>query len=143
MARRITGDAVGCAALALLLALLMYVLPDHAAPYQSLNVFFGVYVVLTVGGYICWSQMDKRMARPRWLLQAVTSVGIGVVFFFIDTLVGSLQGHHWQPSSPFSAAAATGIMFGITLLICPGYTFIAFSGWARSLVQSDAVTPAP
>lgn len=134
VSRRILADGVGFCTLAALVALFVCAMPGSNAFAVKVNDFLLGYIPLMVGGYIGWTQMHKKMPEPRWLLQAVTSIGVGAISFLVDTFVGSLQGHPWQLSSPFSAAASTGIMFGVTLLICPGYTFIAFSGWTRSLV---------
>jgi hypothetical protein len=61
----------------------------------------------------------------------VLSVGVGALSLMIDAMVGYLL---HGPKSLFEAAASTGIMFGFTLLVCPGFTAIALAGWGRSLV---------
>jgi hypothetical protein len=131
LVRRVLGDTVGLAALAVLVALLTHILPGGGTPYQLWNTFLVFFGVLAIPGYVCWVQIEKKEQQPRWLWQASISVGAGAVSFILDTLVGFL----WHPSLPIlHAATSTGIMFGLTTIICPGYTLIALSGWARSVV---------
>jgi hypothetical protein len=134
LVRRALGDLTGCAMLAILLALIVYGVPGLGTLAQRGNVFLPSYLGLVVGGYVCWLKMEKKLREPRWLLQAVGSVCVGAVFFIPDVLIGVYR----NPSLPvLAAAASTGMMFGVTLLACPGYALIAFSGWARSLVIGD------
>ena len=127
--RRVLGDVTGGGVLAVLVALVQ-VVPDTVTMLQFKNGFLLDYVPLVIAGYFAWLKMEK-LGSPRWLLQALASVGVGAVFFAMDVAFGMSE----NPSQPiFSAATSTGLMFGITLLVCPGYTFIALAGWTRSLV---------
>jgi len=131
LVRRVLGDVVGFATLVALIALLTYILRGVSTTYQLRNTFLALCGVMAIPGYICWIQMEKKQQPPHWLWQALISVGAGAASFILDTLVGLVL----HPSIPIlHAATATGIMFGITALICPGYTLIALSGWARSLI---------
>jgi hypothetical protein len=135
LVRRVLGDVVGLAALATLIALLTYILPGGGTPYQLRNTFLVFCGVLAIPGYVCWIQAEKKEQRPRWLWQALISVGVGAASFILDTLVGLAL----HPSLPIlHTATSTGIMFGITALICPGYTLIALSGWVRGLILHHA-----
>ena len=130
LVRRALSDTVGLATLAVLVAFLAYIVPSGETPDQIRNMFPLVYGVLAIPGYVCWIRIDNLKQQPHWILQALVSVAAGVVSFVLDTLVGFL----WHPSLPIlHAATSTGIMLGITALICPGYTLIAISGWVRSV----------
>ena len=132
--RRLLGDLIGLTILAALVAALIFVLPDAGTTPQRWRLFFMAYVALAVSGYVCWIQMGKRANEPRWLLAVLYSLGAGAVLIIPDILLGLYRDHSL---SLLEAAASTGIMFAITLFFCPGFTFIALSGWVRSFVVSS------
>jgi hypothetical protein len=129
--RRTLGDLAGAITLAALTAMIA------AFAYRFVGgtltgVSFAVYAVLVVPGYLYWVGMEKSGRNPQWVLQSVSSVGVGALSLIVDAGVGYLL---HGPESVLAAAASTGIMFGFTLLVCPGFTAIALAGWSRSLVM--------
>jgi hypothetical protein len=130
LTRRALSDAVSFATLAILVALLMSIISSTDTPAQRWNSSLAIYGVLGVSGYLCWLR-DKEQARVRWITEALVSIALGILILLPDILFG----HFWNPSLPaLEAATKTGMMFGITLCACPGYTLIALSGWVRSLI---------
>lgn len=141
------ADFVGCGVLAVLIGFVVYVLPESCMlpngifGYARIGDFLLVYVPLVVGGYFGWIWADKEEALPRWPMMALGSIGIGLVSFISDVVVGALQIH---PAARlqviFGAAVSTGLWFATTLFICPGLTFVCIAGWVRSLGLHRAVS---
>jgi len=98
--------------------------------HERVYVFIPIYLALVVAGYGAWVQLGRER-EPRWLLQALVSIGVGAVWFFVDVLLGLSED---SSLSLFAAAKSTGYMFGAALIVFPGYTLIALSGWVRGLV---------
>ncbi len=128
--RRALGDVIGAATLAALTGLIAAFVFKFTGG-TLVGVFLALYAVLAVPGYLYWVQMEKGQKSPQWLLQSVLSVGVGALSFTIDATAGYLL---HASKSILENAASTGIMFGITLLVCPGYTAVTLAGWTRSLV---------
>jgi len=131
LSRRALADLVGCAALFALVALLVWAISPGERLTQRVYLFIPIYLVLVLGGYIAWFQIERDVREPRWLLQALGSIALGAALFIVCVLYG-LYGD--SSLSMFAAAQSTGIMIGMTEIVCPGYTFIALSGWVRCLV---------
>ena len=131
---RVSADAAGLGALLALIALFLYSLPGDTPCYKNMFFTLIMWIILIVPGYSVWVNVHKRKIKPNWLLHAVVSIGVGSSFFVVDTIVGVLTGYRFESASIFSAAASTGFMFGTTLCVCPGFTFIAIAGWVRSLI---------
>lgn len=129
--RRILGDLMGSAILAVLVGTILYALPIAATGIQRRNLFLPAYGALLVGGYACWVQVDRRNPNMRWLSGIIYSLYAGLILLVIDILVGL-----WRDPKlpPLEAALSTEVMFAVTLLFCPGFTCIALAGWARSLI---------
>ena len=129
---RILGDLLGCTALAVFIALLIYPVTDLGSVPQRSAWFVGVYAALAIAAIFIWRRMNG--GRKQWLNQALFSVVTGIAWLLIDVAAGYLR----DPSSPLLEAVATSRLFFITLLLCPGYTAIALSGWVRSFVVGEA-----
>jgi hypothetical protein len=76
----------------------------------------------------------------RLIVGALSTIGVGVAFLLIDAIFGLYRDPHL---SLLQAAPAAGVMFAVTLLVCPAATFICLSGWARSLIVASERYQAP
>jgi hypothetical protein len=77
-----------------------------------------------------------------WAAAVGGSVFLGALSFGCDMLVGIIN---YPGLSPFRAATKVGspFGFGLTVLICPGFTMLAVAGCIRSLVlRSDSAKSA-
>ena len=94
-------------------------------------IWIVVAVGLGVGAYFVWRNEKSPKTPAGWLWFAIGSVVSGLVFFACDVLVGGSG--HTNPSVLEAAKRAGGPFgFGLTLLVCPGLTFISIAGiaWA-------------
>jgi hypothetical protein len=131
LVRRVLGDAVGCVTLAALVGLLVYVWPGETTPSKFKELFPPIFVVLAIVGYPCWIKKEKAMPDDSWLKGALLFFGFGMVSLACDILIGYLFDH---PASLLEAPLKVGIPFAVTLLLCPGFTFISLAGWTRNLM---------
>jgi uncharacterized membrane protein len=125
-------DVIGTAVLAgevLVLSLLVRILaPTLGVPYWG---WISFYAVAALGALLSWHS-ENRPAQSKSLMRlAVGSVVLGVLFFGIDVLIGSLHGPY---HSLIDAAGHAGGPFGIitTLLVCPGITIFAAASAVRA-----------
>lgn len=117
--------------MALLTWLAVCVFSWEATLDQRGNSFLLVYLPLVAAGYFYWYQVEKEKDDPHWIKQMMVSIALGVAFFGLDVLLGKF---HDPSLTIIDAATSKGIMFGITMIICPGFTFVAFAGWVRSKI---------
>jgi hypothetical protein len=130
---RVLPDMIGAAVLAgevLVLSVLVRILiPTLGVPYWGWILFVAV-----IGALLSWHS-ENRPAQPKSLMRLVVgSVVLGVLFFAIDVLVGSIGSIHKPYHSLIDAAGHAGGPFGIitTLLVCPGITIFALASAARA-----------
>jgi hypothetical protein len=92
-------------------------------------------VGLGVGAHFVWHSEKSAKTAEGWLWSAMGSVIVGLVFFACDVWVGG-SGH--ASLSAWEAAKNAGgpFGFGLTLVVCPGLTFISIAGIARTGVAS-------
>jgi hypothetical protein len=127
------ADFAACATLAALCGLIIAVYPGAAAVEHDPLRYIAIYVVFALMGLLIWRQAQAGQGEPRWQFLAISSVGVGIVFFICNITIG----HFVTPELPLlTAAVELRGAFGIatTLIICPGVTFIALCGWVRSLL---------
>jgi len=63
----------------------------------------------------------------------IISLICGAIFFSIDVLVGSSDGHY---ETFIEAASHSGLLgLPLTILVCPVGTIVAFGSWLRCLVE--------
>jgi hypothetical protein len=131
---RVLGDISGFATLATFVSLVSFFI-FRSVRGTPMGVFLFIYVLLGLPGYLYWVKTGKGEAQPQWLLQALQSIVVGTASCIVDVVVG-----YWlhKPKSIMAAAASTNVLFGLTLLVCPGFTAVAFAGWIRSLVIQGA-----
>lgn len=128
---RILGDVVGCIVLAFFIASLIFTFPRLGTLTQRLHLFGGIYVALAIAAVFWWHR--SRANRRQWLAGIQFSVVAGLAWFLIDVAIAYFD----NPSVPLLDALISGHSLFITLLLCPGYTAMAFSGWIRSFVLCD------
>jgi hypothetical protein len=92
-------------------------------------------VGLGVGAHFVWHSEKSAKTAEGWLWSAMGSVIVGLVFFACDVWVGG-SGH--ASLSAWEAAKNAGgpFGFGLTLVVCPGLTFVSIAGIARTGVAS-------
>lgn len=130
MVRRVCADLIGCITLGLLTAVFIEIIPYHSGTF--LVPFVIVYGVLLIPGYFWWTRMHRETLNPRWLRQGVASIVVALAALVFDFVVGFAL-HPSLRSIP-EILSSSGILLGMTLLISPGYTFVALAGFMRSLV---------
>jgi hypothetical protein len=131
MIRRFLGDLLGLLTLASLVASLVYVWPGNTTPDKFKELFPSIYILFAMSGYACWLVKERTMPNESWLVGAMWSIAGGIISLAGDILIG----HLFNPSVPIiRAPLSAGIPFAVTLILCPGLTFICVAGWARSLV---------
>jgi hypothetical protein len=126
----IIGDASGLAVLLGLFALsVLLFLPIEASSWIIISFLFVAASAISV---FFWHN-ERSLDTPKgWLQLALFSVPIGAIFLGIDILLGRF----WYPDMPLlQVTTKVGGLFGIvvTLAVCPGLTFIALAGSARTL----------
>lgn len=125
------ADTAGLAVLAILYAFCLAIYPGVRSVALDPVRFVALYLPFALIGFFVWHQEPAIGRSPRWASVAVSSIGVGFFFFLCNIAIG----HYLEPELPLLAAAAQlrgpwGI--ATTLLVCPGVTFLALSGWARS-----------
>jgi len=131
MVRRVLGDAIGFLTLAVLVGFLVYAWPGATTPSKLKELFPPIYILLAIPTYVCWIAKERKAPNTSWLFGAMWSIFAGIISLAGDTLFGYLI----NPStSLLKAPLFAGIPFAVTLCLCPGLTYIAISGWVRSLV---------
>jgi hypothetical protein len=133
MFNRMLGDVVGCVVLAFFIASLIFSFPRLGTLSQRLHLFSGIYVALAIAAVFWWHRSGAN--RRQWLAGIQFSVVAGLAWFLIDVAIAYFN----DPSVPLLDALISGHSFFITLLLCPGYTAMTFSGWIRSFVICDTV----
>lgn len=128
------ADIAGLAVLAMLYGLsLATVYPGRTIVAQDPMRFVAIYLPFALVALFVWHQKRAIHKEPKWPTFAVSSIVLGALFFIGDLAIG----HYLDPELPVLTAAMQlrgPWGFETTLLICPGVTFLALSGWARSLL---------
>ena len=104
-------------------------------------LFFFIYLALAAGCLYVWHATFCPETPTEWIFLGVGSVLGGALFFGADILIG----HFSHPDLPLiEAGTKAGGMFGFiaTLGVCPGGTFVAVAGLARSLLGVRAANHA-
>jgi len=125
------ADTAGFAVLAILFALCLAIYPGVRSVALDPVRFVALYLPFALIGFLVWHQEQAIGKSPRWATVAISSIGLGFFFFLCNVAIG----HYLDPELPLlTAAARLRGPWGIatTLLVCPGVTFLAVSGWARS-----------
>lgn len=139
---RYTADAIGLLVLAILAALVAWVI---AAVYNTQNAVWAFIVGLPILGIcalIAWHSNKWPADWQTVLIFALGSILVGAAFLLTDGLIGGST----DPQVPFrNAIWRAGSPFGIllTIAVCPCFTLIALSGTVRGLllaIETDSQT---
>jgi len=108
------------------------------APGSDPRIYLSVSGILSTGALGLWhnKRMEFAARRPvSWLRMAAASIVLGGLSFAADALI----------SGGFKAATRLGTPFGfgLTLIICPGFTTMAVGGFARSFLLMRARERSP
>ncbi len=125
------ADTAGFAVLAILYALCLAIYPGVRSVALDPVRFVALYLPFALIGFFVWHQEPAIGKSPRWATVAISSIGLGFLFFLCNIAIG----HYLDPELPLlTAAVELRGPWGIatTLLVCPGVTFLALSAWARS-----------
>ncbi len=128
---RLWADIAGFKVLALLYALCLAVYPGVTTVAQDPLRFLAIFLPFALIALFVWHRPQANSREPRWPVIAISSVGLGFLFFVCNIAIG----HYLDPELPLLTAAvqARGPWgFATTLVVCPGVTFLALAGWARS-----------
>lgn len=132
--RRVLAD-LSAAILLLILVISVYCALLHDASISRAESFlFYFYSPLLMVAYFLWIG-DLSRGSVFWLKVAGLSVLVGVVFLLLDLFFGILFQKH---DNLLDALTGNGVSFGITLIIFPGVTFIAISGWLRQKILNHS-----
>ena len=131
------SDVVGLGVLAVLVAIVFHWLAPNDGSRLILSLL--AYMILALCSLGMWhsDSASKKFTDPsEWAAMGGISIVIGIVFFAIDMLGGSI----FHPGvSPIEAGTKAGspFGFGLTLICCPGVTMIAAAGFARSFLVPE------
>jgi hypothetical protein len=134
----ILPDAVGLAILGVQVFVLLYVLILNRALSEGDFPFaYGIlsYIVLAAIALYVWygSSFTEKVSRPiQWATAIGASILLGALSFGADMIVGLISNPHL---SPIKAGTRAGSPFGfpLTVMLCPGFTMVAISGFVRAL----------
>jgi hypothetical protein len=137
---RMLSDITGLVTLAILCGLCFALYPGIEEVRRDWTVYTGVYAVLSVPAWWIWRE-DLDGTKIPWPNIMLGSIGLGAAFFLCDIFIGRLT--HSELSLLDAAFHAGGLVgFAVTLIVCPGGTSIALSGWFRSLLLRRALRSA-
>lgn len=121
------ADAIGLAVLAVLVSLVSLFVPSVEVP-EVLWAF--IYVMWAACALFVWRHQKAPERATRWLLLAVASVIGAPIWYGVAVLVARLAFGSNEPelSKTFDIL--------VTLIMAPGLTFIAITGWVRALVRA-------
>ena len=127
-------DGIGLIALGVQAFLLLrWLMPDDGS---RLPIGIIAFVVLALCALYMWhsEKMTQKISDPgQWAAAVGVSMFLGALSFGCDMLVGIIN---YPGLSPFRAATKVGspFGFGLTVLLCPGFTIVAVGGFIRALV---------
>jgi hypothetical protein len=86
-----------------------------------------VFLILASVGIALWHRKTFAQTPKQWRTFAVWSIGLGVAFFVVDSLLAVLHGQF----NPFHYPGGL-LGLPLTFFICPGGTIICLAGLARA-----------
>jgi len=102
------------------------------------SIWIAAYLVLVVGSLSMWHgpKSDELHFEPKTLL--IASLVFGSIFFVADVIFAHFD---WPGVGVWEAARRANSFFGLplTLLVCPGLSFVAFASAARNKLASRAL----
>jgi hypothetical protein len=130
--RRIMADAIGVFVLAVLAAVVAWLLATVYGKENAIWAWSLGFPFLAVSGLIAWHNHKWPTDPQDAFLYALISIPVGLLFLAVDAIVGGSD----QPQLKFRDAIwHAGSPFGIvlTIAICPGFTLVGVAGAARAL----------
>jgi hypothetical protein len=130
----VVPDCIGMTALGVQAYLMFrWLMPDDGS---RLPVGILAFVLLASCAFYMWhsEKMTQKICDlSGWAGAVGASVFLGALSFGCDMLVGTMN---YPGLSPFKAATKVGspFGFGLTVLLCPGFTMVAIAGFVRALV---------
>lgn len=120
------ADVIALTVLAALVTVMSLFVPSSEVP-GVLWVF--IYVIWAACAYFIWHHRKAPESATRWLLLAILSVVGASLWFGMAALIAHLSFGSNEPglSKTFDIL--------VTLIIAPGLTFIALTGWVRALAR--------
>lgn len=128
--RRVIADLSASILLFLFVLFSCFLMSCGSNAVQIRSTTFLIYSPLLIVAYMLWLKDVKENKIP-WLRVAGLSVLLGVPFILVDLFFGFIFDHR---ETFFGALVSNGISFGFTLIVLPGVTFIAMSGWIRQKI---------
>jgi hypothetical protein len=142
----IVPDAFGLAMLAVQIVAIFYFLTFiHILSDEASRLIFGIltYIVLAAVALYMWhgSGFTQKLSRPaEWAAAIGASIFLGALSFGADMIVGLIANPQLLP---IEAGTKAGSPFGfpLTVMLCPGVTVVAISGFFRALFIHNETTP--
>jgi hypothetical protein len=134
---RILANITGFVTLALLCGLGLGLFLGLQELRAHWTVYAGVYAVIAASGWWVLWRPDRDGTYIPWPTLVLGSIGLGAAFFVCDLAIGRLT-HADLPLFEGAFHVSGPLGFGGTLIVCPGLTLMALSGWSRSLVLRHA-----
>jgi hypothetical protein len=132
------ADGIGVFVLAALAGLAAWIVAIVYSKEDAIWAWSLGFPLLAICGLFAWHSEKWPTDSRDALLYALGSLPVGVVFLFIDGLIGGST----DPKLPFRDAIwHSGSPFGtvLTIVICPGFTLVALAGAVRGFfLASDA-----
>jgi predicted XRE-type DNA-binding protein len=139
---RFLADIVGFSTLALLCGLCFTIFPGLEEIRQHPSFYVGAYIVLSTTAWWVFWRKDLDGSKEQWPSLVLASILGGLAFFACDIVIGRVT--HSDLSLLNSAFHVGGLAgFGVTLMVCPGITFVALAGWCRSTLLRRLIPTAP
>jgi hypothetical protein len=127
------SDAIALTVLALELALPIAVISPAEI---SFVLWIFIYLILAIAAIYCWRNEKSPKTPGGWLAYSIASVVFGIAFFACDIWIGG-SGHPNLSLLDAAKEAVGPFGFGLTLIVCPGLTFISVAGIAGLLPEQE------
>jgi hypothetical protein len=128
LVRRVLGDAIGLATLGALAIVPIAVYPGIDVAIHDWPTASGSFLVLAMISYKTWIEVER--SADTWSSGVLFSIGLGLASLPVDILLGRL----FHPHLGLIDSTLSTLSFWLTLFVCPVFTCVLLSGWARSVV---------
>lgn len=122
-------NLIGIIVLAVLTAALALLVPDEQVRHP---IWVFVFFALAASAVFCWRHKEAPRTPSAWLYLALISILGAMLLFAADGIMGLVS----NPSATFMEALTANGWFVVNFAVSPLGTFIALSGWARSVASS-------